>query len=181
MLRIKISDGEVFNELTGEFGDSNSGVVLELEHSLVSVSRWESKWEKPFLGSEDKTQEQTLDYIGMMSLNDEVPPAVLSRLSADNVNRINEYINAKMTATTFQERRKQSPSRETITAELIYYWMTALQIPFECQHWHLNRLLTLIKICNIKNAPAEKMTAADAASHQRDLNAQRKAQLGTRG
>lgn len=116
-----------------------------------------------------------------MSLSRDVPPEVYARLSEENLGQINEYIGAKMTATWFSETKPQRPSRETITAELIYYWMISLNIPFECQHWHLSRLFTLIRVCNVKNAPAKKMSKREAADKRRALNAQRKAQYNTRG
>ena len=177
MLRLKIVKAEGFDEATNQFVEIDA-LTLELEHSLLSLSKWESKWEIPFLGSQDKTAEQTLDYIRMMFSGDEFPEAWLQEFSAGNFEEINNYVNAKMTATTFREMRHE-PNREVVTAELIYYWMIALGIPFECEKWHLNRLLTLVKVCNIKNAPKEKgkVNAAD----RRSLNELRRKELGTRG
>lgn len=179
MLKIVIGGTESFDEATSSFV-KQGGTVVELEHSLVSLSKWESKFEKPFLGKGDKTSEETLAYILEM-IQGEVPEAFLSQLSEDNMREINDYIDAKMTATWFRETPGASPSREIITAELIYYWMVEFKIPFECQHWHLNRLFTLIRVCNTKSAKPKKMSPGEIARQNRDLNARRKAQLGTKG
>ena len=168
------------------YDDSNAEFVkpviatLELEHSLVSLSKWESFWEKPFLGEAEKSDAETLSYIQMMALDSDVPNDLLERLTNDHINQVNDYIAAKMTATWFSES-KPKPSKKIITAEVIYYWMISLNIPFECQYWHLNRLLTLIKVCDAENAPPKKQSASEIARRNRELNTQRKKQLGTSG
>lgn len=153
---------------------------LQFEHSLASLSKWESKFEKPFLSDNEKTTEEILWYYEAMLLTENPPAGILGRLSEADYVLINEYINAKMTATTFREQAKTGP-RSIITAELIYYFMVALNIPFECQHWHLKRLLTLIEVCNQKNAPAKKMSPEEQAREMRALNERRRAEMGTRG
>lgn len=168
-----------FNEATNEIVAMKS-FTLELEHSLVSLSKWESFFEKPFLSSEDKTNEETMWYVEAMTLTSNVPPEVFAKLTDANLNEINAYVSAKMTATTFYGEDR-SKSNETITAELIYYWMVSLSIPFECQHWHLNRLITLIQVCGMKNAPEKKLSPAEVAQRNRALNEQRRKQLGTTG
>lgn len=155
--------------------------TLLLEHSLVSLSKWESKWCKPFLSSE-KTDEEILDYIKYMTLTPNVDPMVYNFLTADNVAAIKDYIGAPMSATTFSDDGNGKRNREVITAEIIYYWMIALGVPFDpCQDWHLNKLITLVRVCNIKNKPPKKKSGKDTASRYARMNAARKQQLNTRG
>lgn len=180
MLIITVGATDVYDEKSETFGDQG-GVKLRLEHSLVSLSKWESIHEKPFLGAKSLTSEENLSYIKCMILDPIPPEEIFQQLSIENVESINKYIDRKMTATWFAEQPGAPRSREVITSELIYYWMTVFQIPFECENWHLNRLFTLIRICNIKQAKPKKMSRAEIAQRNRELNAQRKAQLGTKG
>ena len=163
MLRITIPAVEQWDEVKQEFVFTKEQ-TLSLEHSLVSLSKWESKWCKAFLTKQDKTSEETLDYIKFMTLTQNVDPEVYNYLTNGNISEINEYIEAPMTATYFSDEKTVKTSREQVTAELIYYWMIALNIPFECQKWHLNRLLTLIKVCNIKSATKEERQERDNES-----------------
>jgi hypothetical protein len=179
MLTIRVSAVESFDENNQEF-TTQGGTVLELEHSLVSLSKWESIYEKPFLGNESKSTEEIIAYVKCM-ITSKVPEQIFQQLSEANFEEIHKYIDAKMTATWFSDQPGAPRSREVITAEVIYYWMTVFNIPFECEHWHLNRLFTLIRICNIKQAKPEKMSRSEIAIRNRELNAQRKAQLGTTG
>ena len=157
MLHITIPATELWDDKNQEFIQVKEQ-KLQLEHSLVSLSKWESKWCKPFLSSTEKTYEETLDYVRCMTITQNVDPKIYSYLSTDNINDINNYIDAPMTATWFSEDKTKRSNREVITAEMIYYWMIALNIPFECQKWHLNKLLTLIRVCNIKNTPKKNMS-----------------------
>ena len=149
MLEITIKSCELFDEEKEEF-ITIPEQTIKLEHSLVSLSKWESKWCKPFLSKEDKSYEETIDYIKCMTLTQNVNPIIYGLIDRDSMKQITKYIEAPMTATTFYDDKNSKHSREIVTAELIYYWMISLQIPFECQKWHLNRLLTLIKVCSIK-------------------------------
>lgn len=179
MLEIVIPEVELWDEGNQKFIKVKEQ-TLRLEHSLVSLSKWESKWCKPFLSKQSKTNEETIDYIKCMTLTQNVDPIVYSCISNDNIIKINDYIGAPMTATTFSNEQNK-PGREVITAEIVYYWMVALNIPFECQKWHLNRLLTLIKVCSIKNQPAKKMSKKDLMSRNASLNAARRQQLNSKG
>ena len=180
MLQITIPAVEQWDESTQEFVYSKAQ-TLQLEHSLISLSKWESKWHKPFLSKTEKTTEETIDYIRCMTLTQNVKPEVYSNLSVENILQVNEYIENPMTATTFVENRDGKRSREIITAELIYYWMISLNIPVEFEKWHLNRLLTLIRVCNIKNQPPKKRSRREIMSQNASLNAARKQQLNTNG
>lgn len=180
MLRITIPAVEQWDEQKQEFIYTKEQ-TLQLEHSLLSLSKWESKWCKAFLSKGNKTREETLDYIKCMTITSNVDPNVYNSLTNEHIDLINKYIEAPMTATCFSDDKNNRGSREVVTAELIYYWMIALNIPFECQKWHLNRLLTLVRVCNIKNAPPKKMSKRATASRYAQLNAARRKQLGTKG
>ena len=180
MLTITVLGDELFDEASGEFKTSLN-YVLQLEHSLASVSKWEAKFERPFLGEGEKTPEEVVYYIQCMVISSDVPPEVYLHLSSENISAINDYINAKMSATWFTEHKPSPRNREVITSELVYYWMVTLNIPFECQYWHLNRLFTLIRVCNEKNNPGKKMSQQEILRRNRELNEQRKKQLGTTG
>lgn len=148
--------------------------TLQLEHSLVSLSKWESKWCKPFLSNNIRTDEEMLDYVRCMTITQNVNPEVYEHLTQEHIDQINDYIGAKMTATWFTDKSKGKTSRELITSEIIYYWMISLNIPFECQKWHLNRLLTLVRVCNEKNQPPKKMSRRETLNQYRELNRARR-------
>ena len=179
ILVVPATNGQLFNDATQEFL-STKEAVLQLEHSLVSVSKWESKWKKPFLNS-DKTIEESLDYIKCMTINHNVDDTVYRVMTNDLMQQVMDYISDSMTATTITKDLADRQSREVITAEIIYYWMIAQNVPFECRKWHLNKLLTLIRVCAIKNAPPKKMKRGEIMSRNKALNAARRAQLGTSG
>ena len=156
-------------------------ITLQLEHSLVSISKWESKWQKPFLSKiKERSAEEMQDYVRCMTLTQNVDPNIYHFIPDDVFKQIVAYIDSPMTATTFSNN-KDKPSREIITSELVYYWMVAMQIPFTCEKWHFNRLMTLIKICSIKNGPQKKMSPNEIRSRNRALNEQRRLAAHSRG
>lgn len=181
MLVLDIPERELFDESTDRFIKIKAQ-TLKLEHSLISISKWESRWLKPFLTKERKTKEELLDYIKCMITSPVQDTNIVQYLSADELNKIIEYIDSPMTATTvtFFGDKRQKTKEETVTSELIYYWMISAEIPFECEKWHINRLFALLKICSAKNAPKKKMTK-DMAQSQAALNAKRRANLKSRG
>lgn len=180
MLQITIPAGEMYDERNQTF-ISIKEQILQLEHSLISLSKWESKWCKSFLSNPDKNLEETIDYIRCMTLNNNVDSNVYLFLTNENIKEINEYIAAPMTATYFSEDKTGRKNNEIITSELIYYWMIAQNIPVDFQKWHLNRLLTLIRVCNIKNSPPKKHSKRELMSRNAALNAARRKQFNTKG
>ena len=179
MLDIIVPASERFDERKMEFVYCKEQ-KLTLEHSLIAVSKWESKFEKPFLSSE-KNSYEILEYIRCMTLTQNVKPEVYLNLTEENIKDIEAYISAPMTATTFKKIERKSGRNEIITAELIYYWMIAFNIPVEFQKWHLNRLLTLIEVCARKNEPPKKMSKRDISAQHRAINAANRAKFHTKG
>lgn len=179
MLKITIPNIEQYDEVRNEF-ISTKEQVLQLEHSLVSLSKWESKWCKPFLSKEEKTFEESVDYIRCMTITQNVDNNTYLAINNNHIREVTKYIEAPMTATIFSKDKKP-PNREVITAEIIYYCMVTLNIPFECQKWHLNRLITLINVCNLKNNPPKKMSKKELMNRNAALNAVRRQSLNTRG
>lgn len=180
MLRILVSGEEVYDEETQEFR-TIGGTTIDMEHSLLTMSKWESKFQKPFLSQNEKSSEEVLTYIYMMILTPDVDEEIVLQLSNENIEEIRNYIDSSQSATTFYEMNQRPGRKEVITSELVYYWMLSFNIPFECERWHLNRLFALIRICGIKNSTDKKMSAKEAAAHNKALNDQRRAQLGTSG
>lgn len=179
MLNIIIPETEYYDENKNEF-KTYKEQKLQLEHSLVSISKWESKFHKPFLGKDDKTTPELMYYIRCMTITQNVPDHVYSRITHKNINEITEYIDDPMTATTFSNINNK-PNREIITSELIYYWMFSYNIPIECQKWHINRLLTLIRVFNVKQTPPKKMSRREIMSRNAQLNAARRKKLNSKG
>lgn len=182
MIRILLPEKELYDEVNNKFVYLPSRELI-LEHSLVSISKWESKWHKSFLNTDDKSFDEVMDYIKCMCVEELEDENDLYRLSEKNVSDINAYIQDSMTATTFSDfsDNKNTKSREIITSEIIYYWMIANNIPFECQYWHLNKLLTLIKVCSIKNSPEKKMSTSEILSRNKALNAARRKKMNSKG
>ena len=180
MIELTVPDVELWDEQQEMFVDRKGG-LLTLEHSLVSLSKWESQYQKPFLSKEEKTVGETIDYIRCMTLTEGIPPSLYQNLTEDNLRSVEAYIESPMTATTFRENPNRSGMGEQVTAELIYYWMITLGVPFECQYWHLNRLLTLIRVCTIKNQPKKHTSTRDIMRRNASMNAARRQKYHTRG
>lgn len=180
MLKIRIPRTDLWDE-SAECFITVKEQELQLEHSLVSISKWESKWHKPYLTKKPKTREEDLDYIRCMTLTQNVDENVYRALTNSHLKAINDYINDPMTATIINKRKTSGGNGKQITNELIYYWMTALNIPFECQKWHLSRLLTLIEVANIEGQPAKKMPQNEVMRSNAELNAQRRKALKSKG
>ncbi|NLD46405.1 MAG: hypothetical protein GX660_04300 [Clostridiaceae bacterium] len=179
MLQIIVPSAELYDEKKEEFIYSKEQII-ELEHSLISISKWESKHKKPFLKSQ-KTKEETIDYIRCMSLN-KTPDSSYYSLTNKNIEDIQNYINDPMTATIIRKLpNSKSNVNEIVTSELIYYWMIVSNIPFECEKWHINRLLTLIKICTVKNSPNKKMSKNEIIKEYSAINKARRAQMNSGG
>lgn len=180
MLELKIAGIELYDSEKNEFIQIKD-TVLRLEHSLVSIAKWESTWKTPFLSRKPKTHEQTIDYVKCMTMNQNVDPFVYTAITNKQIGLINDYIAEDRTATTFNERNAPRPNREVVTSELIYFWMSSYNIPFECQKWHLSRLMALIRIASIKNAPEKKMSKRAILSQNRSLNEARRKAMHTKG
>jgi hypothetical protein len=180
MLKLIIDPEEFYNEETEEF-ELVGEFELQLEHSLVSLSKWESQVKRPFLSKEDKTPEEIMRYVEAMIISPIFPRGILVRLNQKNIQAVEAYIESSQSATTFGSMPEHKGPGETITSELIYYWMVAFNIPFEVERWHLNRLFSLIRICNLKNSKPKKMSRADLMARNRRINAERKAKYQTSG
>lgn len=180
MFDLFIKGVDLYDEQNGEFV-STKDTTLRLEHSLISLSKWESKWHKPFLGKEEKTEEEIRDYVRCMTITQNVDPVIYLGLTREHYEQIEKYMSDTMTATWFNDKHNPPSKQKAVTAELIYYWMISLQIPFECERWHLNRLLTLIRVCNSENTPKKKMRKGDVFKQNAQLNEARRKMLNSKG
>ena len=179
-ISITIPDRELFDQVNSRF-ITIKGRTLTFEHSLLSITKWESKWHKPYLSKTEKTQEESIDYLRCMCLDKDIDPKIFMAIDGVSMKKIVSYIEDPMTATTIKDNNNRK-SHEIITNELVYYWMTELNIPFEpCQKWHFNRLMTLIQVASIKKAPPKKMGKREAAHERALLNAQRRAKYNSKG
>ncbi len=179
MLTIIVPSNELYDGETNTFIVTKEQ-VLQMEHSLVSISKWESKWLKPYLGKQERTKEEMLDYLRCMTTTQNVDPTLYSALSQANMAKIAKYIDSPMSATVINDTSRRA-NTEIITSELLYYWMIQFNIPFECQKWHLNRLMMLIRICSIKNEKPKKMSKAEVMNRNKSLNEARKKANNTKG
>ena len=180
MLTVTIPSQELFDEVKMEF-ISTKEWTIDLEHSLVSLAAWEAHWCKPFLSKEQKTREETIYYMKCMTLTPNVDPEVYNYVPNSIIDKVNKYIEAPMTATTFSEDKTSKGKSEKVTAEIIFYWMIHLNIPPEYRFWHLNQLMALIKVCSIKNAPPKKRSQADIMRENAARNAARRQKHNSRG
>lgn len=178
MYRLVLPSSEYFDSVNNEF-ITVPGKTYKLEHSLISVSKWEAKYHRPFLSPTKgpNTRQEVLDYISCMSISEEIDPMILRSMSNAKVQEVMEYINNPMTATTFNEKnsnRRKAASNTFMTSEVIYWQMASFGIPYECEKWHLNRLLTLIRVCDEKGQPAKKMSQNDILRQYAGVNAKRR-------
>ncbi|QFP94984.1 hypothetical protein SEA_NAPOLEONB_16 [Arthrobacter phage NapoleonB] len=185
MLTIKLPAIEGYDEASSRFVNTEPELILELEHSLVSLSKWEEIWEVPFLSKDEKTSEQVLSYVECMMLSPNIPPGIFERFNDEHFKQINEYIEAKRTATWFGDTPGSKPSttnQAKITAEVIYSWMITHRIPPEYAHWHLRKLITLIEVMNRQNAPQKSnMSKSEMLAERARLNAERRKQFNSAG
>ena len=180
MLKIEVPSREFFDEATNTFVVFN-GQTLQLEHSLISISKWEAKWHKPFLTNKEKTTSEIIDYVRCMTVTPSVDDKTYASLTDQNLKDILAYIDDPMTATTVHNRASNRVNDEIMTSEVIYCYMIQLGIPFECQKWHLSRLIKLIEVCSIKNSPGKKMSTNEILRQNRSLNDIRRAAMHTKG
>lgn len=180
MLQLNFPSMELFDEVKQEFIYIKQQ-DLQLEHSLVSISKWEAKWHKPFFSNSEKTLDEIQDYVRCMTITQNVNPNIYLRMSREMYEKIKNYLDEPMTATWFSKDQRVRSNREIITAEIIYYWMITYNIPLDFQKWHINRLLTLIRVCSIKNSDPKKMSKKEVLSRQKALNAARRKKLNTSG
>ena len=179
MLTLRVPETELYDSSKNLFTYYKESTLI-LEHSLMSISKWESKWHKPYFSGKEKTTEEIKDYIRCMTISQIPDEFIYDRLSIENIQQINDYILDPMTGTSFNKVNNKK-SKEILTAEVIYYLMIAYGIPFECQKWHINKLFTLIKVCEIKNTPPKKMSKSELLKQNRELNAYRRSVLNSKG
>jgi hypothetical protein len=181
MLRATVPGAELFDEEKQQFITRES-ITLKLEHSLASISKWESYWKKPFLGKEEeKTTAEVNHYINCMSVDGDIPDETFSYIPNEIYSQITDYINDPMTATWFKEDKSSARNKDVLTSEVLYYYMIAQNVPIECENWHLNRLITLLRVCGEKNQPQKKMNKKDWIAQRRALNEARRSRFNTKG
>lgn len=175
MLKIRVPGGAFYDEVNNKFIDIPP-TVLQLENSLLSIRRWESKWNRSWFDDGPKNDKERMDYIRCMVVTPNVNPYVFEIMPDDVKRQIEAYKVSPMTATTFgKDNNLKKPKQKFLTAEIVYWWMTEYNIPFECEKWHINQLLTLIRVCSEKKNPPKKMTPKEAREHHRAVNAKRRA------
>lgn len=178
--KVEIPEREFFDEENNRFIKVPQTTLL-MEHSLVSISKWESKWHIPYLSNKPKTREQTIDYLRCMTITQNVDPFLFYCIPDKELLKIKDYIENPMTATTFSDEEGKGHTKKVLTSEVLYYYMTMYNIPVEFEKWHINRLLTLIKVCSEENKPKKKIGSKKLASKYASLNAARRAKLNSKG
>lgn len=182
MLELHLPAEEVFDRKESKIYKLPE-ITLRLEHSLLTISKWETIWELPFLSEEKKTNDQLHSYVSIMA-GGNLEEETLNRLGQSHYEKLNTYLNAKHSATWFSDPPNQRKSTQTVTSELIYFWMTTYNIPFECENWPFARLMNLIRIASIKNDPdkgKKKRNKSQMLSERAMLNQKRREELGTTG
>lgn len=183
MLQIEVEGSQLWDEESEQFVCTDP-TTLHLEHSLVAISKWESIYKRPYLVPQTFSKKETVDYIKCMCLDNDISDDVFYAVYGDSslMKQIDDYMNSSPTATTINDiNDKKKRNTEKITSELVYYWMVANEIPFTCETWHIDRLLTLIRICGVKNQPPKKQSMKDVYARNKALNAARRAKHNSKG
>lgn len=181
-IEVTIPDQEMWDSEKNEFVYVK-GCTIRMKHSLLSISKWEMTWKKPFLKpGYVMTEEETLDYYRCMTITQNVDPGIYRYIPTSEQEKINKYIETPMSA-YIPQNKKSGGVKHTFVSEHIYYWMTAANIPQSYEKWHLSRLLNLLEIAANENDPkkSKKMSRGEIYKQNQELNSARRKALGTHG